>query len=57
MANETIRTAMRIANLRQWQVADALGIHEATFCAWLRHELSEEKQQEILSIIEEMKGE
>ena len=57
MENEKIREAMRIANLKQWQVADALGVHEATFCVWLRHELPEEKQKKILSIIENMKGE
>lgn len=55
MTNEKIRDAMRIANVRQWEVADALGVHEATFCVWLRHELSKEKQSEILATIDKLK--
>ena len=51
MTNEKIRDAMRIANVKQWQVADALGVHEATFCVWLRHELPTEKQEAILAAI------
>ena len=55
MTNKKIRDAIRIANLKQWQVADALGIHEATFCIWLRHELPAEKQKHILAVIAELK--
>lgn len=55
MTNEKIRDAMRIANVRQWEVADALGVHEATFCVWLRHELPAEKQNEILATIDKLK--
>ena len=51
MANEEVRSAMTAAKVKQWQVADALGIHETTLCAWLRHELPAEKRKEILIII------
>lgn len=58
MTNEKIRDAMRIANVKQWQVADALGVHEATFCVWLRHELPAEKENAILEAIDVLsKGE
>jgi hypothetical protein len=35
---------MRIANVRQWEVADAIGISEMTMVKWLRKELDAEKK-------------
>ena len=55
MVNEEIRCAMKAANVKQWQIADALGIHEKTFCVWLRHELPADKKKEILDVIEKLK--
>ena len=57
MANEKIRAAMRIADIKQWQVADAIGIHEATFCAWLRHELKGERKRRVVDAIKKVKEE
>lgn len=34
-----------------WKIADALGISEATLTRLLRHDLSEEKEAQILDII------
>ena len=42
MCNEDLREEIRIANVRQWEVADAIGISEMTMVKWLRKELSED---------------
>lgn len=54
MRNMKIRQAAQAANIRFWQIADELGIS----CSWLsikmRHELPEDEQGKILSIIEKL---
>ena len=45
MHNKDLRYEFRIANVRQWEVAEAMGISEMTFVKWLRRELSEEKKK------------
>jgi len=49
--NEKIRAALREANMKQWQLADALNIHEKTLCCKLRHELPEDEQKRIIELI------
>ena len=44
MCNEDLRNEIRIANVKQWEVADAIGISEMTMVKWLRKELSPEKK-------------
>ena len=44
MCNKDLRDEMRIANVRQWEVADAIGISEMTLVKWLRKELDAEKK-------------
>lgn len=44
MSNEDLRKEIRIANVRQWEVADAIGISEMTMVKWLRKELGNEKK-------------
>jgi hypothetical protein len=44
MRNNDLRQEFRVANVKQWEVADALGISEMTFVKWLRKELSAEKK-------------
>lgn len=38
-ANKDLRDRVRMADLRFWQLADAIGIHEVTLSCWLRREL------------------
>lgn len=57
MKNQDIRNEVKLAGLKLWQIADELGIAEATFSKKLRHELSDEKKAEIRSIIEKLKKE
>jgi len=54
MANEDIRKEIESADISYWQVADAMGISDATFTRWLRKELSDEKKAEVRSAIKKM---
>ena len=47
MQNKDLREAFRIANVRQWEVAEAIGISEMTMVKWLRRELPEDKKLRI----------
>ncbi len=49
--NRDIRIEIAVAGLKQWQVAKALGIAEATFSRKLREELPEEEKAKILAAI------
>ena len=55
MKNIDLREAFRIANVRQWEVAEALGISEMTLVKWLRRELPEDKKQRIQEGIHKVK--
>lgn len=57
MSNEEIRIAMIQANIRQYQVADKLGIQEHNFSRKLRYELSGKEKARVLKAIEELKQE
>lgn len=54
MHNKDLRAEFRIANVRQWEVAEAMGISEMTFVKWLRRELSEEKKKVVREAIEKV---
>ena len=55
--NQEIRTAALNAGVRLWQIADALGITDASFSRLLRHELTPEKKQQIFQIIDQIREE
>lgn len=55
MQNTDIRHAISAAGLKHWEVADALGISEATLTRWLRRDLPEEKRGDILATIKHLK--
>lgn len=56
MTNKRIREAIKSNGLRHWQLADALGISEASLVRKLRHEIPEEETDRILEIIGRMRG-
>ncbi len=56
MNNQEIRAVMRDNNIYMWQVAKKLNIYETSFCKWFREELSEERKQQVLSAIKEIKS-
>lgn len=51
MANFEIRTALKKANLKQWQLAEMLQISEFTLSRKLRKELSNEDKNKIKQLI------
>lgn len=49
--NIKIRNALKLKNMKQWQLAEILGISENTLYRMLRKELPEEEQNRIVTII------
>ena len=56
-ANLDIRAAAAESGIMLWQIADRYGINDGNFTRLLRKELSPEKKDRILAIIEEIKAE
>lgn len=52
MKNIEIRNALKKHALKQWELAELLGVSEQTICRWLRKELPMEKKMFILNLIE-----
>jgi len=57
MKNKDIRSAIRSAGLKHYEVAEALSIHETTFTRWLRTELNVNRKEMIFEAIEVAKNE
>lgn len=53
-ANQDIRKAVKSKNIKWWQIAEYLEIHESALSRKLRHELSDEEKAKIYAIIEEI---
>lgn len=54
MANQAIRDAAKQAGVKLWEVAGKCGMTDSTFSRQLRRELPIDKQQQILSMIDEL---
>lgn len=54
MANKIIRDELKARGVRHWELAAALGVSEQTLVRWLRFELSEDRQLDMLMKIEEI---
>lgn len=52
--NATIRNAAHEAGVHHWEIAEALGISEGSFCRRMRHELPEAEQARILTVINDI---
>ena len=50
--NREIKAAMKRHKMTYWQLADLLKVCESTVYRWFRHELSEDRKQYILALIE-----
>lgn len=50
--NVEVRAAMKNSGVFQWEIAERLGVSEATVSRMLRHELPPEQKAEILRAIE-----
>lgn len=55
MSNKEIEALLKQESIYKWQVAKKLGIHETSFIRWFREELSQDRVQQVLSAIEEIK--
>lgn len=56
VANIEIRNAIKEKKVHYYEVAHQLGIHDKTFCCWLRYELPTAKREMILKAIDEIKA-
>ena len=52
--NKDIRDYARIKDVRLWQIAEELGICDASFSRMLRKEFYDSKKEEIISIIDKL---
>ena len=52
MNNILIRNALAKCNRKQWELAEVIGTNEYSLSRKLRHELPEDEQKEIVSLIE-----
>ena len=53
-ANKIVRDELKTRGVRHWELAHELGISEQTLVRWLRFELDEDKQLDMLEKIEEL---
>ena len=54
MANKIIRDELKARGVRHWELAHELSVSEQTLVRWLRFELSEDRQLDMLMKIEEI---
>lgn len=52
--NQDIRNAAKKADIKLWQIAEKLGIWDATLSRKLRKELPQEEKEKIFGIIAEL---
>lgn len=52
--NQDIRNAAKKADIKLWQIAEKLGIWDATLSKKLRKELPQEEKEKIFGIIAEL---
>lgn len=57
LANTEIREAAKRNGVRLWQVAEVIGIADATFSRKLRRELPASERERVMSVIEKLAGE
>ena len=51
MANMKLKVAILQSGMKQWQVANLIGIRDDAFSRKLRYEMPEEEQDEIIELI------
>lgn len=54
MANEEIRNIMNKKRIRQYEVAEILGVTEFAFSRWLRKELPDDKKKLVINAINDI---
>ncbi|RHU53734.1 hypothetical protein [Coprococcus sp. TF11-13] len=56
-SNERVRNELMLRRVRNWELANRLGINEATLSRRLRTELPEEEQDRLIAIIQDIQKE
>ncbi len=54
MENVSIRDKAKLYGVKHWEIAEALGIGEATLTRRLRRELPAKEQEKILGLVDEI---
>ncbi|MCH5463486.1 hypothetical protein HC026_11995 [Lactobacillus sp. LC28-10] len=52
--NQALRDKIYVNRLRNWEVAQAVGIADSTFSKWLRKPLTDEQQKRVEKAISEL---
>lgn len=53
--NQEIKKFIRDSGVKQWQIAEYLGITEYSLSRWFRHELSKDTKKAIMEAVEQLK--
>lgn len=53
-ANQTIREIIYKNRLKNWQVANEIGIYPSTLSVWLRTELNDERRERVEKALEQL---
>ncbi|MFB5429853.1 hypothetical protein ACE4ZH_02385 [Enterococcus casseliflavus] len=54
-ANQDLRELIYTERLKNWQVADKIGISDSRFSVWLRTPLNEERRLKVITAINDLK--
>jgi len=54
-ANKDLRELIYTERLKNWQVADKIGISDSRFSVWLRTPLNEERRLKVITAINDFK--
>ena len=54
MPNVLFREEAKRSNVKHWEVADAIGMHDSNFCRKLRKELPAHEQAKLINIVHEI---
>lgn len=54
-ANKDLRELIYTERLKNWQVADKIGISDSRFSVWLRTPLNEERRLKVITAINDLK--
>lgn len=54
MSNQLIRDYAKISGVKLWEVAERLNIQDTNLSKMLRHQLSEDKENELIAIIDQI---
>ena len=56
MRKEEVKLLMKQNQVKQWEVAEAMGISEFTLCRWLRKDLKGKQLERLNSAIKKVRG-